>query len=304
MQQRFDELRAFDYQQSEVYLWVFKKSTTANRFKARHVKTDDNLNDLLRSMAASEMGRLIEFSQYTHLAETNENSCLTLPTIDSNFIFLKQQVDRPEPENLVRSIEDLKGAQGYVVKFTCNNLTVYAIKKSTNTWKTSYPKKFINMIFQNGELSAAQDNGFAIEKNFDYYVLNDIIFIAGKRAFESAMEHRTSYAQAFTGLSQNPQFSSLFTDIQPLLTHVGTNSIQLRRMATVEQKGLFIQPNFLTSLQRVNAQRGWGINFDPTTNRIVPCNNTVKTILQVLLDHRLMSEVTSNIYDVPDAVKV
>jgi hypothetical protein len=30
----------------------------------------------------------------------------------------------------------------------------------------------------------------------------------------------------------------------------------------------------------------------------------VKVIMQVLLDHRLMSEITDNIYDVPDAKEI
>lgn len=46
------------------------------------------------------------------------------------------------------------------------------------------------------------------------------------------------------------------------------------------------------------------MNFDQTNDKIIVCSTTAHTILQVLLDHRLMSEVTSNIYDVPDAVQI
>jgi hypothetical protein len=75
-------------------------------------------------------------------------------------------------------------------------------------------------------------------------------------------------------------------------------------MAVVEQKALYANPNFLPALQAVSNARGWGLNFDAHTNRLVPCEQTARTILQVLLDHRLLSEVTQNIYDVPDAVPV
>lgn len=75
-------------------------------------------------------------------------------------------------------------------------------------------------------------------------------------------------------------------------------------MAVIESKGIYSRPNFLLNLVRVNAARGWGLNFDSGNNTIIPCENTVGTILQVLLDHRLMSEITNNIYDVPDAVQV
>lgn len=304
MQENFNSLRAFNYTQGVIHLWVFRRSSTARRFSAFFVRTDGALDELLRNVIRTEIARITEFAPYTHLAEVNENSCLATTVAANDFQHLKVQIDRPEPECAVQSIKDLKGAEGYVVKFIHDNQTIYAVKRSTNTWKTAYPKKYINMIFRNGELSAAEDNGFSIERSFDFYSLNTSVFIAGKRAFESVMEHRAAYAQAFVGLRQNHVFSALFTDLQPLVTYIGSNSIQLRRMAAVEQKALYSRPNFLQNLQRVSAARGWNLNFDPITIRLIPCEQTARTILQVLLDHRLMSEVTDNIYDVPDATPV
>jgi len=52
-------------------------------------------------------------------------------------------------------------------------------------------------------------------------------------------------------------------------------------MAVIEEKGIYNRPN-----------------------TIIPCESTVSTIINVLLDHRLMSEITDNIYDVPDATQV
>lgn len=304
MQETFDALRAFQFTQGDLHLWVFKRSMAARKFSAYFVRTDETLNGLLREVVAAEMTRITEFAPYTYLAETNENSCLTMAGGQNDFDQLKGQVDRPEPECGAQSIKDLMGAEGYVVKFVHGDQTVYAVKRSTSTWKTAYPKKYINMIFHNGELSAAADTSFSIERTFDFYYLNGVIFIAGKRAFESAMAHRVAYAQAFAELQRDATFSGLFTQMQPLIDYVGMNSIQLRRMAVVEQKALYAKPNFLASLQAVSNARGWGLNFDPNSNRLIPCEQTARTILQVLLDHRLLSEVTQNIYDVPDAVPV
>jgi hypothetical protein len=75
-------------------------------------------------------------------------------------------------------------------------------------------------------------------------------------------------------------------------------------MARIEERALFTSPGFLNAVQTVNARRQWGLNFDPVTGKLIPCDQTVKTIMQVLLDHRLLSEVTELIYDVPDATQV
>lgn len=303
MQAAFDSLRAFNFTDSVKHLWVFKRSLSADQFSARYAQTDDRLNALLLAVVQGEIARITEFSGYTYLAQTNESSCLATTIAGSDFEFLKVVVDRPEPDYRVRKINDLKNAAGYVVKFSHGGETIYAIKKLSTNWKTSYLKTHINIVFANGELSAAEDNAFSIERNFDFYAYRGFIFISSKSAFEAVMEHRTSYIQAFSSLQSNSNFTSLFTDIQPLIQYVGTNAIQLRRMARIEQRSLYTRPGFLAAIQAVNGRRGWGLNFDDQ-GLLIPCDQTVKTIMQILLDHRLLSEVTDMIYDVPDATQV
>ncbi|MGO3586361.1 MAG: DUF4868 domain-containing protein [Serratia liquefaciens] len=304
MQIQFDALKNHDINNSNVHLWVFKRSTTANRFISHYVQTDNTLNDQLKLIAQGEFRRITEFHAYSYLAETNDNSCLSTVIAGSDFANLKTLVDRPEPDCRLVNIKDLKNVSGYVVKFTHNGQTVYAIKRSAKNWKASFLKTHVNIVFKNGELSAAEDEAFVIERNFDFYAIDTALFIANKRAFESVMEHRASYTQAFTNLQATASFSDLFTDMTTIINYVGNNSIQLRRMARVEERALYLSPQFLTAVQSVNNLRAWGLNFEPQTGKIIPCDQTVKTIIQVLLDHRLLSEVTNLIYDVPDATQV
>ncbi|MCC3859388.1 DUF4868 domain-containing protein [Vibrio parahaemolyticus] len=298
----FDALKAFDFANADTYLWVFKESTTKAKFRAKFVQTEAELNKDLKGFICAEINRITEHSPYTYISQTNENSCLTIAFDSTDFTLLKSQVDLPEVEHRVKSVSDLVGAKGYVVKFIKDDVVVYAVKRSTSTWKTSYPKKFVNMVFKNGELKGVENNAFSIEKNFDFYVINDTAFIANKKGFESSMKHKEEYVQAFDTLQKNPGFSSLFSDVSSIVEYVGSNSIQLRRMAVIEEKGIYKQANFIKNLISVNSKRNWGLNFE--NDKIVPCEKTVKVILQVLLDHRLISEITDHIYDVPDAKPV
>ena len=300
----FQSLKNFHFDNSNTFLWIFKDSTTASKFRTFYVQTENELNTKLKEFVKNEIDRITEHSPYTYISQNNENSCLTLDPSSTDFNSLKVLVDRLESEHRISDSKDLKGAKGYLVKFTLDGQTVYAVKRSTSSWKTSYPKKYINMIFSNGELSAVENNSFSIEKSFDFYVFGNTAFIANKRGFESAMKYREEYVQAFSQLQQSPSFSGLFSDLSPIVEYVGSNSIQLRRMAVIEGKGIYNRPNFIQTLQRVSNSRGWGINFDHANNTIVPCSQTVKVIMQVLLDHRLMSEITDNIYDVPDAKEI
>jgi hypothetical protein len=300
----FQQLKTFNFSSSTPHLWVFKDSSSAARFKTFYVQTENELNNQLKEFVETEISRITEHAPYSYISQTNESSCLTIDQNATDFNKLKTLVDRLEPEHRIDDSKDLVGAKGYVVKFISNGTTVYAVKRSASTWKTSYPKKYINMVFSNGELAGVEDKSFSIEKSFDFYVINSTIFIANKRGFESSMQHREAYVEAFTQLQAAPSFNGLFSDITPIIEYVGSNSIQLRRMGVIESKGVYNSQNFIPNLIRVNASRNWGINFDSTSNTIIPCADTTGTILQILLDHRLLSEITDNTYDVPDAIEV
>jgi len=303
-QEAFEGLQAFDFDNADVYLWVFKRSTTAAKYVAHYVRTDDDLDAALKAFANHEKERITECTPYNYLAQTNENGCLSVGVDETNFGLLRALVDLPEAEHAVNDTRKLRGTVGYLVKFVHIGTTVYAARRSPNTWRPAYKKKgVLNVLFRDGELSAVQGDEFTLEPNFDLFCLGNSILIANKSGFESVMQYRSGYIAAFGELRQQPQFIALFTDMQPLIDHVGTNSTHLRRMAVVQEKSLYANPGFMAALQQVNANRNWGIIFD-ANNRIVPTPETAATILKVLLDQRLLSEITQIMYDVPDGIPI
>ncbi|MEK8088148.1 Kiwa anti-phage protein KwaB-like domain-containing protein [Thermithiobacillus plumbiphilus] len=300
----FNEWRQFDYDNATVQLWVFKKSKKPAKFQAWHVRTDAQVESLFRKSANSEVSRITENIAYSHLSQNNENSCLEHSLEESEgLIALLQVVDAPEAENTDASLQQLKGAIGYLVKFQSRGRTVYAVRKTAPTWKPAVRNKMINAIFLNGELSAVPNESFTFDEYFDFYCLNETIFVASKRAYESTVSDKKAYSRSFEELTVDPHFLELFSDVAPLRKYVGQNAIQLRRMTVIQQKALYTVPGFPKKVKDVSDARNWGINFDQN-EKIVLCGNTARVVMQVLLDHRLLSEVTENIYDVPDAEAV
>ena len=141
---------------------------------------------------------------------------------------------------------------------------------------------------------------FSFDSYFDFFCINETVFVKSKRAYESAMSEKKVYETNFEELAVDPAFTSIFSDIQPLKEYVGTNAIQLRRITVIQSKALYLRPDFPQRLQHVNNIRNFGLNFD-ANGKLIVCKDTAKTIMQILLDHRLLSEVTETIYDVPDA---
>lgn len=296
--------RQFDYNNSTVQLWVFKKSTTPAKFRAWHVRTDEQVENLFRDAIRSEVARITEKVAYSHLSQNNENSCLEHSLEDSEgFIALLQVVDAPEAENTDAQLKQLKGAVGYLVKFQSGDQTVYAVRKTAPTWKPAIRNKLINAIFVNGELSAVPNESFTFDSYFDFYCFNEKIFVASKRAYEGTVSDKTVYKRSFDDLTVDPQFLAVFSDVEPLKNYVGQNAIQLRRMTVIQQKALYRRPGFPERVKVVSDARDWGINFDQS-GKIAVCETTARVVIQVLLDHRLLSEVTETIYDVPNAEAV
>ena len=89
MQVQFNSFKNHDIINSNVYLWVFKRSATASRFTAHYVQTAEPLNEQLKLIALGEFQRITEFQAYSYLAETNENSCLSTAIAGSDFINLE-----------------------------------------------------------------------------------------------------------------------------------------------------------------------------------------------------------------------
>jgi hypothetical protein len=297
----FTEWRGFDYEHATVQLWVFKKSTTDAKFRAWHVRTDEKIESLFREAIINSVASTTEEIGYSPISQNNENSCLTHSLEKSEgLISLLALVDAPEAENTDAELKNLKGAAGYLVKFHYDGNTVYAIRRAAPSWRPKVRKSVINAVFKNGELSVTPEETFSFDSYFDFFCINETVFVKSKRAYESAMSEKKVYETNFEELAVDSAFTSIFSDIQPLKEYVGTNAIQLRRITVIQSKALYLRPDFPQRLQHVNNIRNFGLNFD-ANGKLIVCKDTAKTIMQILLDHRLLSEVTETIYDVPDA---
>ncbi|MFW9438940.1 Kiwa anti-phage protein KwaB-like domain-containing protein [Xanthomonas euvesicatoria] len=304
-QDAFDLFKSFDFDQADVFLWVFKTSRVKDsKYTAHHVLIDETLSETLKDFVKSERERITEYHPYGHLAQINESGCLSVSVDETNFQLLKDLVDRPETNHTVQGTKELRRAVGYCVKFVHHGQVVYATRRSPNTWRTAYKKKnVLFMNFVNGGLEAIEGEEFTLDPRFDMFCIGTGILVANKGGFESMMQYRSGYVQAFNHLRTQPEFVALFTDMQPLIDHVGTNAIHLRRMAVIQEKALYADAAFISALKTVAQKYSWAIQFD-SSNKIIPTPDTAALIMKLLLDQRLVSEVTHIMYDVPDAVRV
>lgn len=303
-EQALQALQEFDLDGAGVHLWIFKSSTTESRFSASYVRIDEALENSLREFAKAERAKMTEWIPYGHLNQPTDDGCLSVSAGETDFASLQALVDRPELEHSVEKLDQLKNAVGYVVKFYQGEQVLYAVRRSPATWKTVYQKKgIINMSFQNGALSAVEQVDFTLEPGFDLFALDGVLLVGNKRAFESMMKYRAGFVNAFVELQDEEKFVSLFTDMAPLVAHVGSNGTHLRRMAVIQERKLYENPQYLATLRDVCEKRNWEVQFD-ARGLIIPTEETAQLIMKLLLDHRLISEITAIMYDVQSGHRV
>lgn len=296
------ECRDFAVADAVLSLWVFKKRAGGG-FSSTSIDISDALANQLRNVAASSLQAHTEVEDYSLVAQRNEVSCLHVGADETSFHDLKILVDEPAEEHRVRNDRDLKNCAGYVIRLRIGDKVLYCVKRVTDSWQTKKAASVLNVVFRANQLDLVTDRSFTIARNLDFVVLNNNVLVMNKAAFETLLSYKIEYVNSFDELRADTNFTGRFTDLQPVIDHVGTNTMHLRRMAVIHQKANYANPDYMTRLQQVNAAEGWNIQFDPD-GRIVATEETMRTIMQVLLDHRLHSQLSLATYDVPSTAAV
>lgn len=304
IEQTLNQCRSFDVNNASLSLWVFKKSISQNaNFTARSVVVTDALKVLLKEIVSSTMERYSEVEPYSLLAQPNEVGCLCLETDETIFSELQDIIDLPVEEKLINNIKQIENSAGYVVRLQVDGEVLYCVRRLAENWSTKKRVSVINTILNGNQLDVVSDQTFSIGKTFDFFATATDILVFNKANFESLLNYKLMYSDSFATLQQDAAFVAAFTNMVPLISHIGTNTMHLRRMAVIQQKNLFADAVYMGRLRHINIQRKWNIQFD-AQGRIDPTDDTIRTIMQVLLNHRLRSELSEDDYDVNSSIPV
>lgn len=297
---------AFDVTQATASLWVFKKrpaSGQINPFTAVSILMSDALLDQLKEVVSSYQASHTIADEYSLLSQTAEGGFLSVPREETLFPNLQGLIDQPLEECLAKNVKQLNNAAGYVLRLRHGDSLLYCVKKTSADWATRKKRGMMNIFFTDAGLDILDNPSFSISRSFDFFVVGTHVFMSSKPAFESLLNHKDTYEEAYEELKQEPGFATAIADFAVFDAFVGRNATHLRRMAVIKARGYYQNPGYMTRLRDINGLRGWGIQFDGQ-GRIVATPEKMRDILHILLDHRLRSELSDNQYDVPSTTPV
>lgn len=296
----------FNIGQAVASLWVFKKRPATgqmNPFTAVAVVISDALRDQLKALASGYQGSHTAFEEYSLLSQSGEGCFLAVASEQTLFPSLQGLIDQPLEECLVKNVKQLNNAAGYVLRLRHGESVIYCVKKANADWATRKKKGMMNILFTEAGLDIMDSPCFSISRSFDFFVAGGSVLMANKSAFESVLNHKDTYEEAYAELKQEQGFAAAIADFAVFDAFIGRNATHLRRMAVIKARGYYQDPDYMTRLREINGLRSWGIQFD-AEGRIVATPETMSDILHVLLDHRLRSELSDNQYDVPSTTPV
>jgi hypothetical protein len=274
-----------------------------NPYTVVSVVMGDALRDQLKEVAKIYQTSHTLAEEYSLLSQTSEGGFLAVSRENTLFPSLQKLIDQPLEECLAKNVKQLNNAAGYVLRLRQGESVIYCVKKANADWATRKKKGMMNIFFTEAGLDIVDNPSFSISRTFDFFVVGDNVLMTNKPAFESLLNHKDTYEEAYTALKLEAGFSAAIAGFVVFDAFIGANATHLRRIAVIKARGYYNNPSYMTRLREINGIRGWGIQFDDQ-GRIVATPEKMRDILHVLLDHRLRSELSDNQYDVPSTTPV
>lgn len=298
-----DDFKNWDIENSAVTLWFFKRPTKDEqglpKFRGNWLDIDDGIERVLKDAALFTRNQVDEVNAYGLLAQAQEGSVLEISADETNVGLIKDQMAAELASKQITNVKGVLNSLAYAAKFVVGDNTLIAFKKLDSSWSTKKSSKLIPAAFVDDTLTLAPENTFQLEKTFDFFMTEDDILICQKAAFETVLFYKAAHTEDFGMLVSEPDFENIFADVAPLVNFVGENKLHLRRASAIRQKRHYADQQFMDNLRDRHVEFRLQINFD-ATGKIIPCEDTCRDIFNALLDHRLKSGFSENIYAVPD----
>jgi hypothetical protein len=304
----FETLQAFDIQNSEVKVWTFKKTqytgVPAPTYTGHWVDTSEELDQAIRNALISERARITEVLEYGILAQNNEGSALSIQLDETHAGLILEKIGDEIDDKKVKNLKEINNSAFYVIKTVDQNGNkIFAVRKTDDSWRAKKLAGVISAIFSDDGLDLNEDRSFNISNHVDFFIVNDEVLISSKQSFESILSYKQAHIEDFKQLTAEQDFSEIFSETDTIREYVGENKIRLRRALAIKQKGHYKDAVFMGNLRNNFGDFGLVLEFD-AANKLIVTVETCGDVFTALLDHRLKSPFSENVYDVQDTASV
>jgi len=300
LQENFNEVKDINWNEAVVSFYVVKRRL-ANReakYEILQVNVDENLRKKLRKVANDKVEKSNQALEYDFNTSDLDDNVLGIATEETDLKKLIDSITAEEAPETADSYEALIGSWIYIARLEKDEQILYSVRRVSEGWTTKKVSQLINMIFDNNMLvDIEQKEIFRIDGKVDFFSFNDIIFIADKKNFETALNFREGMERNRDEIVKEFKETNLFVNADEISNLVGNNIKRLRKLSQVKKSGYYKKQHFLQSLKQVNEAENWGIQYSED-GKLIVTEDDIETILTILNNSRLKSPINQESFDV------
>lgn len=294
------DLNINNYQVSLAILKEYKVNRIS-QYRIKYVPIDENLEVRLRDIVTRKINNSNTVVEYTYDSPEPEEDQVS--SIDSNqtdfYRIFEQLVDLNPEEDIIEDVEELvQGAKAYLIILRGGDgIEVVGFKTIPENWKMKKNKGLIPLLYHDNRFVDLEDeNVFSIANSLDLIYYDETLFVLSKKDFEQGLNFRDGMIAHADEMYAEAVQLNVFVNIEILTSRVGNNQRYLRKIATIRNLGHYRNPSFLERLREVSLEKNWDIVFQ--NGQIVLTEATLDTVLSLLQNKRLHSEITLEDFDV------
>lgn len=297
------EIKKVNLDSLAVELWIIKRKLISNKaqYETLFVKTNNDLKKHLKNIVKNRIETSNNVEPYQYITDDQDDSeLLGCDAKGTDFYQIEKLLDANGQYQEIQEIGDLYNSWAYVISINdaSKSQRIYAVRKIPEGWKIKRLERFISTIFQGRVLMGVEDDRiFRLDKKIDFIVYKQNVFIADKKQFESLLNFRVGMEKHGDEALNEMEKMDLFTDVTPLRNISKTNLKYLRRLCEIRNSRNYKNMTFISKMKALCEKHpGW--NIDWKNNKINVTEDNVESIIRLLNNDRLYSELTEELFDV------
>jgi hypothetical protein len=308
LKQRYNELKKETFTSYAFQLAIVKeyKRDRKSHYNIKYVDIDDKLKKRLCSILKTCISNSNSFEEYK--IDGNENETGEIKGLDyqeTDYYKIHEILMSTQPQNaLISGIDELVQAKAYlIIARDKDKIIASGYKIIPENWKLKRAKGLIPLLFKNNKFEDIEDIPvFSISNLIDFMYYYDALFILSKQNFERGLNFREGMKAKAAVFYDSVEKIGLIKNIEILKKLVGDNQKYLRKLAVIENLGLYKDTEFIKNIDKYSKINHW--NVELINGEFVLNENNIEALLSLMQNKRLKSEITDEFFDVDSAKKV
>ena len=308
VKQKYSELKKESFDNYIFQLAIIKeyKRDRKSHYNIKYVNIDEKLSKRLKFILKDCIRNSNSFEEYK--IDGNENDVGEIKGLDyqeTDYYKIHEILMEIQPQNeLISGIDELVQAKAYlIIVRDKDKIVASGYKILPESWKLKKGKNIISILFKDNKFEDLDDIPvFSISTSIDFIFFQDALFILSKKNFEQGLNFREGMKAKAVVFYDAIDKLGIIKNIDTLKDLIGDNQKYLRKVAVIENLALYKDPEFIKKIVTSSKENNWDIEY--INKQFILNENNFETLLTMLQNKRLYSQLTKEFFDVDSVKKV